>query len=151
MIVLSVFFWGSVSYPGRRLDGARLISSPECAAACVTDAEPCGSGFSALFLAGRYNSQGWPKIWASTNPLIGICTQNSGSTCEFWVTPVNRSGWGAWSGRATVGEQRARVCGRELLNFAQLVVCQITRTTFPLHSYSQSCALRAQHHARLGC
>ena len=30
-----------------------------------------------------------PRIWVNSEALIGIFSQTAGSTCEFWVNPVN--------------------------------------------------------------
>ena len=35
------------------------------------------------------NPQGSPRIWASSKALVGIFSQTSGSTCEFWFNPVH--------------------------------------------------------------
>jgi hypothetical protein len=34
-------------------------------------------------------SQGWPRVWVSSTALVGIFSQTAGSTCKFWVNPVN--------------------------------------------------------------
>ena len=35
------------------------------------------------------NSQGWPKLWANFNTLIGVSSHTAGPTLKFWAGPAN--------------------------------------------------------------
>jgi hypothetical protein len=36
---------------------------------------------------------GLTQIWVNSKALMGISSQTAGSTCEFWVNPVNFTLW----------------------------------------------------------
>ena len=37
----------------------------------------------------KFTGYGWSRIWVNSKAPIGIFSQTAGSTCEFWVNPVN--------------------------------------------------------------
>jgi hypothetical protein len=58
--------------------------------------------------------QGWRKLWVNFRYLIGIFSQNAGSTCEFWVNPVDFTldNWAERSPTAAGGLERRELGAR---------------------------------------
>jgi hypothetical protein len=80
------------------------------------------------------NSQGWPRIWANFKHLIGILSQNSGPTCEFWANPMKFTFTGPRAGTSCRATSTASGCrsatsrwGSVALSFRSIVHPNHTR------------------------